>query len=306
MKLLKLMGLCLAMAAASSTVQGATLTDLERKAVVKIEDSQTYCSAFAVTPDGYFLTALHCLRSCLQAQNLADVGANLGLGLQDLVVIHNADNLKATCADFKIKALVVPSLHLVAGGPALSLWTPEFLSSYPQQYQELVSRGWSLKTNDFLLVKVSLNQPQPCLRFSRQEVAPGGSLMSLGFPQPSQPGVQPVLTVIHGARYSHLADSHGAKAWVTQEDSNWFQASFAVPGLIYADIENSSGQSGGPLLNPQGQVIGLISGLVPSADPQGHQFHELVGVSMHHVLSQLPREIESELELKNQSCLNAL
>ncbi len=263
----------------------------------------SYCTAFPVTPDGYLLKALHCVRACLVELGKVDEAGNDYLGLKDLAVIHNPDKTDAVCEKFQVPALgVTGNIKVVATGSALTLYSRELLHDNSGLMQQLRDRGWDRKSNDFALLKIESQAPISCLRMNTQRLMGGQEVWSVGYPMKAKPTDEPELSASRGRLFSRPEDSQTYQGQPTQEDREWVRAQFGAANLIFSSAANTFGQSGGPIVDASGAVIGITSGFASPPKGKGNAVHELVGTNIVNVLRSLPRELSATLLKGNDSC----
>ena len=284
----------------------ATVAHLE-KSVHRLkmdpEVATSYCTAFPVTPDGYIFTALHCVRACLAELGKVDEASNDYLGLKDLVVVHNPTNTNAVCANFQIPAIgVTGNIKVVVTGSALALYTRQLLFDNSGLMQQLRDRGWDRRASDFALLKIEPSAPLSCLRMNAGRLFGGQEAWSVGYPVKAKSTDEPELSASRGRLFSRPEDSQTYQGQPTQEDREWVRAQFGAANLIFSSAANTFGQSGGPIVDGNGAVIGITSGFASPPNSKENAVHELVGTNIVNVLRSIPRDLSTELMKSNGSC----
>lgn len=266
-------------------------------------EPMSYCTAFPVSPDGYVLTALHCVRSCLVEHGAVEEASNEYLGIKDLVVVKNPGQTGVTCENFTIPGLGVQrNVKVLATGSSLLLYDSGFLADSFGLFRQLADRGRDRKANDYALLKIETSKSLDCLRLSPKRPVGGQEVWSVGFPVSSVKGAPPVLSASRGQRFSHVEDSVTYQSQPTDADRAWIRRQFGAPGLIFASAMNNFGQSGGPIVDAHGDVVGITSGFSVPVGKNLNNIHELTGPNTASVLVGLPRELARDLLRKNAAC----
>jgi hypothetical protein len=255
----------------------------------------SYCTAFAITPDGKMMTALHCLRNCLVTRGLAEQASNIALGLNDLMVVQNQTPVNLICTNLSIPTLGVAQVQVLATGSALSIFDAKFLNQFSGLYAELKANGWASKSNDYAVIQVAANTS--CLRLSAQAAAAGDSLTAIGYPLPAQNNATPVLTKTPGRVYGSADESAYYRAQKTQDERTLVKAVYGEPGVIYSSAATQLGQSGGPVLGRDNKVVGIVSGFTTTGNTR-----ELTASSMAKVLANIPQGLARQIQATNARC----
>jgi len=292
--------------AAGLGLSAATVERLEKtvhKMNMDPSEAMSYCTAFPVSPDGYVLTALHCVRACLAEQGALEEAVNEYLGIRDLFVVKNPANTAVTCASFTIPGLGAQgNVKVLATGPALLLYSSGFLADSSGLFRQLKDREWDRKANDFALLKVETTSPIACLRLNPQRPVGGQEVWSVGYPVSPVKDAPPVLSASRGQRFARVEDSVTYQSRTTDNDRAWVRQQFGSARLIFSNAMNNFGQSGGPIVDSRGEVIGITSGFSVPAGQEFSNIHELTGTNTANVLVGLPRELARDLMAKNATC----
>lgn len=269
--------------------------------IFKMDDAKegSFCSASAVTADGYLLTALHCVRSCLLEAGAAEEAANVYLGLDDLFVVKNPTDVNVVCTSHSIPALGAKSVRVVATGQALTLYSANFMSDNSGLFNELKGKGWTAKSQDFAILKIDAPPGLRCLRVSDAALNAGETLFSVGYPVAPE-GQPVVLKASEGVRYARGSDSVAFKSHKTKLDRTWVTEQFESADLLFSNASNTYGQSGGPVVDTQGRIRGVTSGF---ATPLGSDdVHELVAPTWSAIQRGLGEELAHKIEIGNTHC----
>ncbi len=247
----------------------------------------SWCTVSPVTPDGYLLTALHCVRDCLIKAGAAEEGAVPNFGLQDLLLVKNPARMNVVCADQSVPALGAKSVTVVATGRALSSFSAEFFESFSGLHQELQARGLSSRGNDFALLKIETKKSLACLPLQLSQPAAGSKIFGVGFPKPQQQTQSLTLQASPGLRYASASQSQFYQASPKSERA-YVESLYNDSSVIYSNAVSQFGQSGGPIVNEGGELVGVISGYSILPTKNRGEIHELVGVAASSLATQLP------------------
>lgn len=247
----------------------------------------SWCTVSPITPDGYLLTALHCVRDCLIKAGAAEEGAVPNFGLQDLFLVKNPTRVNVVCADQSVPALGAKSVTVVATGRALSSFSAEFFGSFSGLHQELQERGLSSRGNDFALLKIDTKKPLPCLSLQLSPMVAGSKIFGIGFPKPQQQTQSLTLQASPGLRYASASQSQFYQA-SPQSERAYVESLYNDTAVIYSNAVSQFGQSGGPVVNEAGELVGVISGYSIVPRKNRGEIHELVGAAASAFSTQLP------------------
>jgi len=265
--------------------------------------TNAFCSVFPVTPDGYMLTALHCVRGCLAELGKVDQASNAYLGLTDLTVVHRPESVNSVCPKFSIGALGIKgNVKVVATGSALTLYDSSFLMSSSGLFEELRSRGWEQKANDFALLKIETETSLRCLRLNPTRVSNGMDLYSVGYPVSNKKDGEPLLSASRGQMFAGVEQSETFKSQTNEDARQMVRMQYGAKNLIFSNAWNTYGQSGGPIIARDGSVIGITSGFATPTGGNPKNVHELVGSTIANVLKSLPKETARMIYQKNSGC----
>ncbi|MDX1764207.1 MAG: trypsin-like peptidase domain-containing protein, partial [bacterium] len=142
--------------------------------------------------------------------------------------------------------------------------------------------------NDIALVSVGNSKElPPALPLSRSHARLGASVFTIGFPRIDEMGKTPKIT-----------DGIVSAVNGYQDDPRFYQISVPI----------QPGNSGGPLLNMKGEVVGLVSAMLGSANPSTGETHFLPNVNyalkiaaVQDLLKHLPSKTRRLPELPKRS-----
>lgn len=288
----------LAQQALPAGLSPAVSAKLTQTALV-LDEPDSYCTVSPMTPDGYMLTALHCVRTCLTEANAADSSSNPFIGLPDLFVSTHSRTGGISCPTLAIPALGVKGVTVVATGTALAQFDSHFMFDFPALYAELKAHGFSTRANDFAILKIAAPHALTCLPLATAPVAMGTSIWAVGFPLPDDEKVKPTLQASPGRVYSSAQESRMYAAAPDDRERQFLNAVYSDAGVVYSSATTQPGQSGGPVITADGTVVAVISGYTNFGNPE---VHELVATSVDAVLRGLPPALAADLAKKSASC----
>ena len=280
---------------ASSTFAKAKL------ATFILDNKVSYCTVEAITPDGYALTALHCLRDCLVQSGQAETASNAYIGLQDLLVVKNPQSPGAVC-DQAIAALGTRNVSVIATGTGLSSYDSSLMFTFNGLANELKSIGLESRATDFALIKIPVTKPVACVPLSAQKLSHAQSITAIGYPMPLDPKTAPSLTLAQGSVYGSAAESRYYQARDSAREKAWADRLYSADGVIYSNANTALGFSGGPIVAADGSLVGVISGFTSVQLANSSELHELVGTSVAQILEKLPQPLAASLLQKSAGC----
>lgn len=304
--------LLILLAAASSSFAQTNLpasglsATLQAKAIATtfiLDQADSYCSVSPISKDGYMLTALHCVRSCLEAAKFSETGSNQFVGLQELFVSTHSKAVNTFCKDIGIPALGVKGVTVVETGSALSQFDEQFVSTFSTLYQELKSHGFDRRANDFAILKMNPPRPLVCWPLSSTTAPAGTGIWALGYPLPADIKKQkPVLLASAGHVYASATESLAYASTTALIAKTYLTALYSEGGVLYSNASNQFGQSGGPVIAADGTVVGVTSGFTTTTLKDNTDVHELVASTSASILSAMTPALAATLMQKSAAC----
>lgn len=234
------------------------------------EGLEMQCSVQFLSPDGYALTALHCMESLPALWETFEITPE---GRDSAKWYHVARPVSATpfytrrvrgtvagVGDFSVRAQVI----LLGRG---------FTSSFPDFFRD---SGWDSgpeareqvrrHSEDFMILKLDLPRPTPCVKVSDALLTPGTPVWAVGYPEPAtrpnghhSDGNSQLITygqVNPSYAGSDALIAQGASAQVAAE---YDQMLLGGPKVVLSN-DAFVGMSGGMVLNSTGELVATIAG----------------------------------------------
>ena len=266
--------------------------------IFRIDDNSGHsaCTAVAVSPDGMLLTALHCLRNCLRHQGRMESTSNPFIGLTELDVVIDPQTA-VSCPNLSIQSLGTEGVMVLAAGASLIRYDSHFFLSDTADFSATHAKGLDVMNDDFALIQIAEATPD-CGQLSRVDILPNAHLSALGFQQQDDEPAVLAYDETPGFRYSSSSQSAYAQLTVMTDFSKYVSQLFDHTEIIYSSAAVKEGQSGGPVINDQREIAGLVSG--HTTDGQG--VSELFAVPLSHIMDKLPVSLAQNLRLKNAAC----
>jgi hypothetical protein len=226
---------------------------------IDIDDGTWTCSASVISPDGYVLTALHCMDECLKRNHLYEK-------IPDSIYSGNFRSKKAApnvlCKGHRIPELGTGDLRLVEVGNGYVVQSPE-------QLLELTSAEAGKRRagkTDWAILKAELPQPAPCVPISRKALTAGQPVWVLGFPsRTSRPGGRNSDGKHEHVTYGAVSADYSGNDWVGQWSAAereifwWWHQS---PYEFVSSADSFWGNSGGMVIDSEGKQVGVQVKLV--------------------------------------------
>lgn len=286
-------------------LDASTVQKVSRTTFKMIDDTNdSHCTVAVISPEGEMFTALHCVLTCLAKNGALEHASNTYIGLQNLIVPTRSKNTAVFCPNLSVPGLGAKGLTIVATGSALSDFDHHFLQNFPSLHQELKAQGFASRANDFAILKVDSKKPLACLKLAPQRLKNDvlkEKIWALGFPLLEDVNAAVSLSASVGHIYKTPIESHHFKSKSVVSEKRYTETVYSGPGILFSDAQTNLGQSGGPVIDSTGGVIGIVSGFTNTTTATG-DVHELVAGSTNFVLGQLPVAEAKALLKRSQRC----
>lgn len=279
----------------------ATLQAKVQQTTFILDQADSYCSVSPITKDGYLLTALHCVRSCLEQNGLSEAGSNAYLGLHEIFVSTRSKNTNVVCSGLSIPALGIKGVTVVETGSALSTFDATFMSAFPNLFNELHAQGFDLRAQDYAILKIQTARDLVCWPLATQAPAAAQPVWALGYPLPDDEKTKPVLSSSGGTIYASALESLAYRSATTSQQQAFVVSQYSNSGIVFSNAQNQPGQSGGPVITADGSVVGVVSGYAETPVASG-SVHELVAPNTAFILKSLSPALAQTLVQKSAAC----
>lgn len=234
-------------------------------ASIKIESNSGHCSASFISPDGYVLTAAHCVRTCLKAAGKVMTYSGNGYGYN----LYTDSTPDVTCkgsGNMVIEEFEATQPKVVFTGNGYA----EFDDS---QAMKIPNTDWESMKNaqgDFAILKYTLKKAATCIPIDTKfEFAQGAPVWAVGYPGGnSRPSG-------YGSNGSDEYKSYGYIESDISKNQYYLENNFGLDliarnnefysrgGQFISNMDIYPGNSGSMSINKDGSLIGVNN--VPSA-----------------------------------------
>jgi len=256
-KNLLILALSLSWSPAFASDQSSNPASIFRYSTLRIGESlqgQTpNCTGFLITPQGHFLSALHCFQGVLDSK----------AQLPEFVQIVLREQKRS------VKARILRSGYPL--DERLQVHKSFFDSSSQvreNQIQEILSRSeiGTLEAPDWILLQLETAPTTACLRISSTSPQPKEDLVALGFPALESYQFakrigriqREVLRTCHARLFNSSAVTSGLSLKTLDLAKKAFNE-YMKFGVLPTDIRFAGAMSGGPVLQSSGAVVGIVS-----------------------------------------------
>lgn len=223
------------------------------------------CSGSLLSPDGYVLTAFHCVEKCLQGTwDAPNDGAETVQTERFKLVRSRKRRPDYLCPRGEPLGII----HDNANQPRV-VWTGRgyetFKDSELKGLPEEVVENLRELVDDYAILKYELRTPAPCLRLAQAPPKPGETLWALGYPawtdRPdghNSAGPHRQHASFGPVRASLREDPYLQGLLTSEEEWRKEERVFGDGNAVLAGIDVHYGNSGGPLLDSRGEVAAVL------------------------------------------------
>jgi hypothetical protein len=245
-----------------------------RLIVTKTDGKFGACSGTFVSNDGVFITARHCLQSCLVDLGAVVVTTTSSAPNSEYMQI-DPDKIRGnTCKMlFDLGDITVPvTAKILATGMGDIMNPTATLAGNPKKYLELIDSGIGPGSGDFIVLKLQTSQTIACVPLATKAATPKDRVWTFSFPGITNRGDGfdsngTSLYISYGpVRGGHadseyppiLKSSQEFRQGVTEDVANYFlKVLFDLKYAIWSDLDTTPGSSGGSILNEGGELVGI-------------------------------------------------
>lgn len=240
---------------------------------LSIPNEGRICTGTPVSSDGYLLTNLHCVLHCLEDKGwFKDGRATLEQGENHKIVriAEKARKPKDTVCENLVwdeGSVYAANGRVVLLGSAKTNFSEEKVGELPETVVEAVYANM----DDFALLKYELPAPAACIPAAPTSPAAGAEVWGIGYPNFTMryDGFDSTGYKKHIA-YGRVRGSIREDPYLqglVAGDIPWRRLDrvYSQPDLLMSDLDTMGGNSGGPLLDASGRLVGLTWGIVASS-----------------------------------------
>lgn len=229
------------------------------------------CSASHISPDGYLLTAFHCVIGGLQLESkygkkLADQAEVVSVPQEAVIGKEYVgwDNFKAT---------------VIAAGQGFGQFDERLVDTYDPSVLETIQ---TVIGTDWAVLKVDNVKDHACLVTATESPKEGEYSWTIGYPGATQRKVGEKTNnykkLVSYGKVSHSAEESGYYKTLTPLNRkislDFWDLLIKRGEFLITDSDSQGGNSGSPIINQKSKLIGvLVQGLLPSQDISYQQYH---------------------------------
>jgi V8-like Glu-specific endopeptidase len=240
------------------------------QASIRLFDSGSECSGSVISPDGYVITALHCVQQCISDQKL---GAELEFptfegrifsAIAKPLANNRCEGAQITVEDGSQNSKTYQAIRLVALGRGFTEFNDlKVMSASSAEVKKIAESDL-----DYVVLKIEdLNRDRlGCIPTAKKADAVGSRVWSIGFPGANSGRAGGLSSdgrselVSYGRRLQDVSQNEFFRASnLTPEHRARLMAMYLSPGLLVSNMDIYSGESGSMVLNSQGQLQGVTT-----------------------------------------------
>jgi S1-C subfamily serine protease len=255
------------------------------------EENSSDCSAAFISNDGYVLTAMHCISSCLPNNVLRISGSEK----EAYMLYEKTAPVKGLiCADISAPELQLNTAEIVAIGKGFAEFDDLQIRKIPVEIRKKI---FELRS-DFAILKFKVPNPVKCLSLEKKpSFNINEQTFTLGFPsetfrnQYASDGVKLFISI------GKITGNVSRSAYLTQNrlsNEDILKLLETHPSWdFFIDSDTTDGNSGSPVINEQGNLIGVYHSMM-TADSQNQY---VTGSSIALKITEIQNQLLSERKL---------
>jgi hypothetical protein len=260
-------------------------------------DRKGQCSSTSISPDGYYIAALHCFNSCIlhDGGDEPDKHAPWREVAGDIFIAdYTAQMVDHKECPMQMDGNAEETVELVASGRGIAdLGQPPYSPELIQKYRELERAGYDMG-GDFVIFKRKNVSGAACAQVSWKEPAVGTALVSLGYPAATKrkddlnsDGKSLIATT--GNRTPGVASNCEIDIVMNGLPLEQIQEIWDIAGITSSTLDIVHGNSGGGIFQQSdGNLVGVDSSIL--AKDHETDFHAVPG-SAYDVSTELIRKV---------------
>ncbi|HLE01315.1 MAG TPA: serine protease [Bdellovibrionota bacterium] len=257
-----------------------------------------HCSGVVISPDGYVLTALHCVESCFSKLD-GTLDQGLAAVEQDdeprpfyyIFSVQNQRPEKVVCSKLSSPGLGLSNPRLVATGRGYAY----FDDSKAMQFSQSLFDRFVSTQDDFALLKFETELPLTCVKPASRPASTGDRIWAIGYPRAT------TRSNGHGSDGKSQLVSYGT-VYDGLEHNTAYRS---LPPAVYARLREFNGtqniisgmdifigNSGSMAANESGELVGInVAGAVLELDEARRRYFDgsAVTLRIEHIQSELQR-----------------
>lgn len=252
---------------------------------LNVDDSDSHCTAFAISNNGYVLTNLHCLRSCFD--NGSEFYRDDYYRKTEQPGVFNLWEVKSNypknqiCRNYTSfdnnKYFAEPKI--VTLGTGKGAFEEKELNKIPKAIFNKVIK----LSEDYAILKYDQVTDQPCIKLSQTEKVTNQNLWLVGYPKKSNrhdgfdsDGVHQYISA-GSRRLSIKQDPYLKTVFKKEKEWNLESSMYDQKRFLLSNLDTLGGNSGGPIIDAQGELVAL---LFANINPNTEKYEQATAIGL--------------------------